>query len=222
MTQERVDRNLGFTLIEVLIGTTLLAIMMSLLMGSLFSISRGARAGESRLDTLGSQRLIHAFLRNQIAGAVPLTERVEQRDHVYFDGRPDSVRFVGHLPAHRGGGGLQFVQIDIDDASAGPALVLRYRNAWAEADFVPATYSAEWQRTELLDEVSDVHFRYFGSDDKAVPPEWTDRWVDRASLPSLVQIAIESTDSRKWPELSVAVRTLTAAGQPQLISTRER
>jgi general secretion pathway protein J len=219
---ERPSRDRGFTLIEVLVAITLLTVMVSLITGSLYSLTRGAREGHARLDSIDSDRLILAFLRAQISGAVPLTERQERQQRVYFEGLSNSILFVGHLPAHRGGGGLQFLQVDADDRETTSALILSYRNAWPEVAFERATDSSEWRRTLLMRDVSDVRFRYFGSDDEEQPPAWSDSWVDRQNLPSLVEVAVDFTDGRSWPALSIAVRTPTAAGQPRLARSARR
>jgi general secretion pathway protein J len=222
MIPEHRSRGRGFTLIEVLVATTLLTMMVGLITGSLFSLTRGAQEGHARLDSVDSDRLILSFLRAQISGAVPLTEVRERQQRVYFEGLSNSIRFVGHLPAHRGGGGLQFLQVDADDRFTTSALTLNYRNAWPEVPFERATDSNDWQRTLLMRQVSGVRFRYFGSDDEEQAPVWSDSWVDRSNLPSLVEVTIESTDGRTWPAISIAVRTPTAEGQPRLASTARR
>lgn len=119
----------GFTLVEVLIAVTILAVLVSLLFGALYTLSRSARAGETALQAVDSDRLVQSFLRRQLGGAVPVTERGRHRGRVLFDGSMASVRFVGHLPAHRGGGGLQFLELGRESAGESGALVLYYRNA---------------------------------------------------------------------------------------------
>ena len=109
----------GFTLIEVLIGATILAVMMTLLSSALFAFTRSARAGEARLDEIDSAHLVYAFLRRQLEGASPLTERADGEEHVLFEGRAERLRFVGHLPGEQRGG-LQF--FDVSAAPQGAAL----------------------------------------------------------------------------------------------------
>ena len=133
MTTRR--RAAGFTLIEVLIGTTVLAIMMTLLTGALFTMTRTARAGESRIEEIDSTQLVYAFLRRQLQNAVPLTERNEGgNQHVLFEGRRDRVRFVGRMQLGDSGG-LQFLEL----AEASEGLSMRYRDAWPSAHATTAS-----------------------------------------------------------------------------------
>jgi general secretion pathway protein J len=219
MTSRR--RAAGFTLVEVLVGTTLLTMMLGLLMSALFSMTRGARAGESKLAEVDTARLTLAFLRRQISGAAPITVRSTSDEHVLFDGSGTELRFVGHLPAHRGGGGLQFLELTVDRTAAEPNLVLRSRNAWSDADFSSATGGPDWDATVLLREVETVRFSYYGTDDDRVEPRWTERWTDRRRLPQLVKVEIEQRGEELWPALAIAVHTTTAAGQPQLFRAPE-
>lgn len=216
-------RSAGFTLIEVLVGTTLLALMMSLLMSGLFSIGRGTRMGEARFDELDSQRLVQAFLRQQIAGAVPLTERVDRRERVFFEGHPDRIRFVGRLPAHRGGGGLQYLHLGAEQNRGRNELMLEYRNAWRDLPFTPPDSSEDWESAALVSGVGSVRFRFFGREDEESAPGWTDRWIGRDRLPSLVKLELELPDDTHWPALAIFVSTPTAAGQSRLFrEERER
>lgn len=219
MEKTRFSRSRGFTLVEVLIGTTLLALMMSLLMSSLFSIGRATRAGEARFDGLDNDRLVQAFLREQIAGAVPLTLRAGPVEHVLFEGGPNEILFVGHLPAHRGGGGLQHLHIGSEATFESAALVLRYRNAWTDLPFAAPDGTEEWQSTGLVAELGSVRFRFFGREDDESPLRWTDRWAERDRLPALIKVEVELSDGRPWPPLAIFVRAPTAVGQPQLFRT---
>ena len=119
----------------------------------------------------------------------------------------------------RGGGGLQYLQIDVDEGAETPALVLRYRNAWVEANFTEPADGQDWEQALLLRGITSIHCRYFGTDDENIAPHWSDSWVDRASLPSLVRIELDSDDAREQPALSIAIRAPTAAGQARLVLT---
>jgi prepilin-type N-terminal cleavage/methylation domain-containing protein len=198
----------GFTLIEVLIGTTVLAIMMTLLTSALFTMTRSARAGEARLQELDSTQLAHAFLRRQLQNAFPLTEREDGDERALFEGLANRLRFVGHLPIAEGGG-LQFLEIAATDG----ALEMRYRDAWPDAPFTSP--NAEWRSRTLVPDVERVRWRYFGAaDDKAVA-RWTDEWVRHDRLPELIRVELEHGD-RSVTTLLAEVRVPSAVARAAL------
>lgn len=203
----------GFTLIEVLVGSTILAVMMTLLTSALFSMTRTTRVGEARLDDLDATQLVRAFVRGQLGEALPMTEQRDDVQRVLFDGQRDTVRFVGHLPAHAGGGGLQFLELRAEVGSDGAALVLYYRSAWPDTPFVSADRT--WQRHTLLTAVGNVRYRYFGSRDDETAPTWVDEWRARDRLPELIRVEIDATRD-SWAPLVVEVRAKTAVAQPAL------
>lgn len=205
-------RNAGFTLIEVLIGTTVLAIVMTLLTSALFTMTRSARAGEARMEEIDSDRLAYAFLRRLLRNAVPLTERDIREEHALFEGRADRLRFVGHLPIAEGGG-LQFIEI----ATANGALDLRYRGAWPEAPFTDS--DGEWASRPLLPDVRRSRWRYFGARDDDSPARWSDEWRKHDRLPELVRIELEHGDE-SVTVLAAEVLARTPAGQAALFRER--
>jgi prepilin-type N-terminal cleavage/methylation domain-containing protein len=199
----------GFTLIEVLIGTTVLAIMMTLLTSALFTMTRSARAGETRMQEIDSAQLAGAFLRRQLQNAVPLTERGDDGEpHVLFEGRGDSLRFVAHLPLVEGGG-LQFLEL----AATNDGLSIRYRDAWPDIPFEGA--SGAWHSRTLLPDVRRARWRYFGAHDDETPGRWSDDWVRADRLPELVRVELKRSDD-SVTALAAEVRVRSAVAQVAL------
>lgn len=215
----RAHRVAGFTLVEVLIGTTVLSIMLGLLMSAFFAMGQSARAGASRLDDADTTRVVYAFLRGQLSQAVPLTHRFDGHEHALFDGEAARLRFVGHLPAHRGGGGLQILDLALLEKDT--SLVLRHRPAWPELAWRSSVHEGEWSAEVLATGISDVKFSYFGDDSEGDQPRWRDRWRDFDRLPSLVRLEWTRVSGHYWPALTTAIRTRTALAQPALLLTQD-
>ncbi len=205
-------RQSGFTLIEVLIGATLLAVMMALLATALFTMTRSARAGEARLEQLDSTQLVHAFLANELGGAMPLTERVDGDEHALFEGRTDRLRFVGHLPAAQAGG-LQFMELAIAPQAGKDALVLRYTDAWPETRFGPP--GPAWQTRALLPNMHRLRYTYYGNPKDDAPTAWHTEWVGHDRLPRLIRVELETTTGTA-SSLVAEVRVRTAVAQAAL------
>ena len=202
----------GFTLVEVLIGATVLAIMMALLTTALFTMTRGARAGEARLEKLDTTQLVHAFLERELGGAMPLTERVDGDEHALFEGRADRLRFVGHLPASQAGG-LQFMELAIPQQAGADALVLRYTEAWPEARFGPP--NATWQSRTLLPSIRRIRYAYYGNPTADAPAAWRADWLDHDRLPELIRVDLEPTTGASTSVVT-EVRVRTAVAQAAL------
>jgi general secretion pathway protein J len=167
-------------------------------------------------------RLIRSFLREQLSGAVPLTERADDELRVLFEGRRASLRFVGHLPAHRGGGGLQFLELRAEARAGGTReLVLHHRNAWPDTPFAAHVSDGGWAKRVLVDDLDTLSFRYFGSPEEDSAPVWREDWSGAERLPALIELAVEPDAGPRWPAIVAAVRTRSAAGQPALVRIRE-
>jgi general secretion pathway protein J len=198
----------GFTLIEVLIGATVLAMMMTLLTGALFTMTRSARAGEARMEEIDSTQLVHGFLRRQLQSAFPLTERVDGDERVLFEGRLERLRFVGHLPlAERGG--LQFIEVVV----ASGALEMRHRDAWPDVPFTRP--DGAWRSRALLPDMRRIRWRYFGARDEESPARWTDEWLEHDRLPELIRLELTRKDEAV-EELVAEVRVRSAVAQAAL------
>jgi general secretion pathway protein J len=190
-------------------------------------MSRTVRAGEARLMLLDDTRLVEAFVRRQLSEAAPLTERIEDERRALFDGVADRVRFVGHLPAHRGGGGLQFLELALRVPDRGEApraidpdardLVLYHCDAWPEMPFEGRAHDSPWEAQTLVADVKRLRFRYYGNVDDKSAAEWRDSWTGVDRLPMLVQVEVEASDGHGWPPIVAAVRSRIAAGQPGLL-----
>ena len=203
----------GFTLLEVLIGLTILGMIMSVLTSSVFTLAAGARSGEERLERIDSDRQIARFLRNQVSQAYPVTKTAGGDEITNFEGRPDRLTFVGHLPSHRGGGGLNLLSLRTETVGGRRHLVLDTSNAWHDRP-TASTRTGVSSRV-LIEDVDDLKFGYFGSPADESRARWTDRWSDHDRLPELVRIELRVA-GRTWPALVIPVRSRTAQAQSQL------
>lgn len=192
----------GFTLLEVLLALALLAVLVALLWGALAAATRGVRGGESRLTAATDVRAAQAFLRRELAAALPMAWARDraQRPQV-FAGEPQRMRFVGTLPAYLGGRGPLRLELSIDPPVAGRrALRLRFQTlASAQAG------AQTWGDAEtLIGHLRGGHFAYRGLDAEGRPTAWLPRWPWPQRLPLLVRIELDG--DADWPPLVIAPR----------------
>lgn len=204
----------GFTLLEMLVAVTLMALITMLLTGSL---SFGVRVWESseRLDersrVASVQRLVFQWLQEAEQMRMPGEENDPLRG--VFEGNSRALRFMGvqqgiGLP---GGYYLNELYVSGDEEDA-PALILRRRLVQpGSSGLTEATPETDGDRRVLVDNIAEVEIAYFGREAVSANPEWLDTWSGRLDLPLLVRIRLRFTpdDKRDWPELVVPL-ALTA------------
>jgi len=193
----------GFTLVEVLVAITLLALLMALLAGGL---RLGARVWE-REGIQGAQaaemQIIHDFLRRLLQQTYP--SQASGKTHLVFDGKGNALSFVAPLPSHVGYGGFYNVKIFIKSGPTNRQLVLRY--ILRHPDIIPSTVSgAVSGETVLLNDIEDLEIRYFGPTLDSGPQTWHAEWLNKNRLPDLIQLNVRFpyADTRIWPSLITA------------------
>jgi general secretion pathway protein J len=192
----------GFTLVEVLIGLALTAMLMTL-------IANGVRLGTSawsRAEVVTGDmddiETVQGLMRRAIVQAQPAFASADPKDlTIVFAGEPNAMTIVAPQPATQGQGPWTLQRFSLDQS----ALLLSWRP-------VPLAGQANPVRQDrLLDRVAGLKFSYFGAPGPDLPPQWQDRWVERQALPNLIRVSIERTGigRRTWPDLVVATRVTT-------------
>ena len=199
----------GFTLVELLVAVTLLAMLTVVLFGGLRFGTRAQDAVSGRIDRSSNMTLVEDFLQNVLTDARPLhTGTDPSSSPVEFDGELDSVSFVVTPPAYLALGGFHLLHIGLETGVTAPRLMV----SWQGLPRGPAAAQPSALRPSvLLDKVRAVRFAYFGEADANQPPQWLDRWADRDDLPQLVRVRIVLADGARAPDLIVAPRLVEPA-----------
>lgn len=212
MTRRRAS---GFTLIEVLLATALLAAGLALALATLRAATSTVERGEALAQRSERMRAVDGFLRRRIASAqqIAFQTDADTGEVALFIGEPQRLRFVADLPSYLGQGGPHLHDIDYDDARDGPRLTVAFgmvmtgRTIGMEPARPPET---------LLDDAVDVRFRYRGFDAAGALGEWQERWGPGA-LPLQVEVSIETGRDGAWPPLRVSLPQGTGQPSPELL-----
>lgn len=204
-------RTAGFTLMEVLVATALLAGAMTLGLATLRAASSAATRGEEKAQRNERMRAVEGFLRRRIASALPVSYEVDAGTGIpaRFSGEADRIRFVADLPAYLGRGGPHLHDIRV--VRDGDSLRLEVSFAVVLANEI--IQEAEPRPPEVLaDGLREVTLSYRALDAQNRVGEWQDAWqqVDRMPL----QAKIEIVDARgdRWPPLVVSLPQAGAYG----------
>ena len=213
----------GFTLLELVIALTLLALMSGVLYGALGFAGRSWEGGETKADDAASMRLSHAFLRAQLESQHPLRMRKMVEFPLVFAGSRDELRYAAPLPPRISGGGIWYYRLAIAREGDKNRLVLERQVPDLEANSLP-----EFDRTDrsiLAEDIEELRISYFGRDSGAsnlTTPTWRERWDDRNRLPLMIRIDVVPRRGPPWPTLVVAPRQAPESGCRQWDTTTER
>jgi general secretion pathway protein J len=194
----------GFTLIEILVATVLLAAAMTLGFATLRAASAAATRGEALAARNERMRAVEGFLRKRIASALPIAFEVDKNTGVplRFAGEPDRIRFVADLPAYLGRGGPHLHDISVVDDGEG----LRLQADFAVVLANEVNAERDPRPPELLaDGLREVKIQYRALDAQNRISDWKDRWEQGDRIP--LQVKIEIVDGRgdRWPPLVVSL-----------------
>ncbi len=184
----------GFTLLELLVATTLLGFVVVGLAGGLRFGARVWEASAARTARHADLDSVYALLRALVA------------DGRLLIGGAGGLHLVGIPPAALGSPVPHDMQLAL---SADGRLLLRWRPHRRGGD--PAA-APPFQETEIASRLAALEIAYLprASSERGTvaqpPPEWLPLWRDRAKPPGLVRIRLRLPpgDRRSWPELVVA------------------
>lgn len=200
----RLARQRGFTLVEVLLATVLLAAGLALAFATLAAANGTVVRGERMASQAERIRAVEGFVRRRLAGARHMAFDSPQGEPPQrFVGGPDRVRFVADLPDYLGQGGpyLHDFRIERDpDAEGGVRLLLELRMVLAGQALEPAP----GRPPELLaDDLRSAAFRYRGLEEDGRAGPWQDHWEEAGRLPLMVELVVTGGDGREWPPVRV-------------------
>ena len=203
----------GFTLMELLVATVLLAAAMTLAFATLRAASAAATRGEQRAQRNERMRAVEGFLRKRIASALPVGYDMDAASGMpsRFLGEPDRLRFVADLPAYLGRGGPHLHDIAVVRDPGGQGLRLEVQFSTVLANKVVEEANPRPPEA-LVGGLREVRIRYRALDTQLRMAEWTDRWEQSDRLPLQVKVEIVDGDGAHWPPIVVSLPQAASYG----------
>ncbi len=205
-----ISRQRGFTLIEVLLATMLLAAGLTVGFASLRAAGATVERGEAMAARNERMRAVSEFLRSRIGGAQGIVFKLDQAtgQAQRFTGDARSMRFVADLPDYLGRGGPHLHELSIDRRESGPALQVDFRMVVAGETLATADPRPP---EPLADGLHSVQFAYRTNTQEGTLGEWQPQWDYPESLP--LQVRVQISDTRgPWPILVIALRQAANGG----------
>jgi general secretion pathway protein J len=205
----------GFTLLEVLIATTLLGVMMLLLTGSLRIGAESWDAGEERMARASRLYVVENFLRAHIGSLLPVAGTMKDGEmEPSFRGRRDFLTYVAPLPEQIKAGGLYRFELYVSQNGESKDLrmaILPYTSRQDRTDKLEPV-----DDLAILENIRELKLSYLPRPlqgpgvnplQQDQPPQWADEW-EQPQLPALIRLDIEPMDEDPWPTLFIAPKTL--------------
>ena len=207
-----VRHHLGFTLLELTIALLLLALMSSLLYGTLSLSANTWDRGELKAGQAGDMRLTEEFLRQALTAQHPLRLHKAVDQPLYFQGTRESLAFAAAIPG-RAGGGIYYFRLAVTPSGDSSRLTLARLVPDYAATALPDFGGAD--QSVLADGIAEVRFSYFGRDPNSSDvnaTSWRDRWEDPQLLPLMIRVDVKPARGAPWPSLLVAPTLAPEAG----------
>ena len=195
----------GFTLLELLVVMSLLSIIMVGLGAALRSMAQTEDRVDKKIERTGEIRVVRHFLQatlNRVSGQTIDMANAPGQKTVPFQATPESLTWVGILPARPDVGGKHFFRLSMEDGPQGPQLTLRY------APWNPDYVLPDWSSTEsrvLAKQVQTFSIQAQGlppdlnDTNKPWPQGWQDGWPVTDALPERLRLLISDAQGA-WPE----------------------
>ena len=189
----------GFTLLELMISLSLLAVMMAMTY-SVFSTGMNAvPRGEALAEQSARLRSTTSLISKQVRSIVDYPVMTEDEDEPppFFWGEASTFSFITSAPQHNGGEGLGWVTYWTD----GRTLWMGERLIFSMNSILGTGPDPSGQ-TMLLDGLSGVRFEYLRLEGEE--SEWRETWdgFEERNLPASVRVTIQGLNRAEsyWVE----------------------
>jgi general secretion pathway protein J len=201
MTRQAPTHEAGFTLVELLIGLALLALMTALMSGALSGV-RQAQRSHDRRTVAASVEPAEAYLRHVLIDMRPIRQSGAPAASL-IDARTDTLTFISGYSPPGGYGGLHRVTLSARATTTPNVFDLNETRALHRPN---RTGDAE-TRTRLLTNIAGIKLSYLGMPAQGTQPIWSETWTNPVQLPQAVaiDIAFPAGDTRRWAPLIVTI-----------------
>ncbi|SEK45415.1 general secretion pathway protein J [Pseudoxanthomonas sp. GM95] len=194
----------GFTLMEILLATLLLAAGLAVGFATLRAATAMVHRGEVTAARNERIRAVQGFLRSHLASAQAIAYAVDEQKGIAsrFAGSAGQMRFVADIPDYLGRGGPYLHDVEVvEDGTRLQVGLAMVQSGQTIVEPGPA------RPPELLaDHLKSVRFRYRGLlPDGGGLGDWQDGWSQVETLPVQVSIEIEADDGTHWPDMIVTL-----------------
>jgi general secretion pathway protein J len=209
----------GFTLVEMMVAVTLVALMALLLWSVLRSSISSWKRGTESIDANQRHRTTLDLLEKQMASMYPLVPLLDLQLGTgvtpVFGGSASGMQFVSLCSFRfQANPGLTLVSYEVVRGSEGDCSLVERETRYLggdptqQASYIPDDEPA----TAILEHLDTLEFEYYDPGTLELPPKWIKEWnsVDQKRLPmavSLTMVTRDANGARQSRQLVVPILT---------------
>jgi len=208
-TMRHQSNQTGFTLLEVIIATVLLAMIMTLLLGGMRVGAGSWEQGERLADRASRLLVVDNFFRSHLNDVKPIfesptdTHQVGAPPVLSFSGGSAWLEYAGTLPPQVRGGIYKFRLHLVEDGERNDLkLSIRPFSTGEKGPSEPI------EDVLVLENVKSLRFSFYKKTTVDGESKWMGEWKENF-LPSLIRIEVKLRDEPEWPAIIVAPRAET-------------
>lgn len=200
--------NRGFTLLELLISITMLALITGIMGWTLSMAHRTLDKGEKKIHYLERKRASFSLVESQILSLFPYQYDDEGEKKLFFYGGKDKLMFTSNYSLWRGTRGNAFVTYEIQTNEK-------------EKQFLKITEQVigleAKNETILFDDCTSINFEYFLKN-AFEEGKWVEEWpADEKGLPDKIKINIARNTKKNTLMVKLPVKLTTVLSSSSAI-----
>jgi general secretion pathway protein J len=191
----------GFTLLELLIALTIVAVIVVIIFGALRISIRAWEKGERDVDIRQRQRIVLDLIKRQLASTCMSDVLIRDQQLVSLKGDSKSIEFVSYIPITSGNRfGLVYVQYTVKQEKEGNKEHLSFyeKNISLPDKKIGAGNPDEVDFSELISGMKSIVFEYLKERPEEAAAIWQKSWdpaVDKG-VPRAVRVTLEENDEK--------------------------
>ncbi|MGC2061615.1 MAG: prepilin-type N-terminal cleavage/methylation domain-containing protein [Thermodesulfovibrionales bacterium] len=195
--------NKGFTLLELLISFSIIALIVLIIAGAMRLAYHSVESGEKRADFLERFRGSISLINAQVQSQVPLTYTDNAEKKFYFVGERELLTLSTNYSIWGSEKGYSIVTYKVETDNIGKKKITATEQ----------TIGIESLRqTLLLTGFDEISFEYFYKGPTDEKGSWTDRWTEKTSVPD--KILLHLVLDKKNFSMIIPMRTAAVSPSP--------
>jgi general secretion pathway protein J len=173
------QKDSGFTLLELMISIAIVGIMVFILMAVLRLGFRSVEAGEKKIESLERVKASLNVIEAQIQSEIPLKFDDDGEKKFYFKGQPTSLEFSTNYSIWEGEKGYVVVTYQVVEGDQGKRTLLASENMVGRENR---------KEIKLLESFNEMNFEYYFQDPTEEEGKWIEEWTETAFLPKKIRL----------------------------------
>jgi len=195
----------GFTLLEVLMALTLLAVLLVGALGGIRAAIKAMDSGEDAIDRLNRLRVTQEFVRHELSRTLPLAfgHDKNSNSNFIFQGEHDFMRFVAPMPGYLSRGGAYVQTLELARGQRGMQLL--FTNRMLNGFDLEKLGGEKAEPVLLLDGIAEGRFEYRAYNEQGELGDWTRNWKDPSRTPVMVRLDLTMRKEAHldWPVMEI-------------------